>query len=176
MAAVQLIVRLRLAVCREGMTTSRRSRPLKATSPPASTTTTASDVFVWIGNDRRSLLSFCGCRFGGGGLNFPLIKWKSDPPLARRANDFGCAVTRQHLPSGVFAPGIPNGAGDVRPCAAQRGREKREGDVRARAHAQARFTQRLCESQDAAPEGCCVSDVCIVYSVVPAHVGDCYTL
>ena len=37
-------------------------------------------------------------------------------------------------------------------------------------------SQRLCESQNAEPEGCCVSDVCIVYSVVPVHVGDCCTL
>ncbi len=46
------------------------------------------------------------------------------------------------------------------------------------AHTQARShtSQRLCESQNAEPEGCCVSDVCIVYSVVPVHVGDCCTL
>lgn len=37
-------------------------------------------------------------------------------------------------------------------------------------------SQRLCESQNAEPEGCCVSDVCIVYSVVPVHVGDCCAL
>lgn len=44
------------------------------------------------------------------------------------------------------------------------------------ARAQVQSSHRLCESQNAAPEGCCVSDVCIVYSVVPAHVGDCCTL
>lgn len=44
------------------------------------------------------------------------------------------------------------------------------------ARAQVRSSHRLCESQNAAPEGCCVSDVCIVYSVVPVHVGDCCTL
>lgn len=37
-------------------------------------------------------------------------------------------------------------------------------------------SQRLWESQNAEPEGCCASDVCIVYSVVPVHVGDCCTL
>lgn len=40
----------------------------------------------------------------------------------------------------------------------------------------AHTSQRLCESQNAEPEGCCVSDVCIVYSVVPVHVGDCCPL
>lgn len=45
-------------------------------------------------------------------------------------------------------------------------------------HTQARShtSQRLCESQNAEPEGCCVSDVRIVYSVVPVHVGDCCAL
>lgn len=37
-------------------------------------------------------------------------------------------------------------------------------------------SQRLCENQNAEPEGCCASDVCILYSVVPVHVGDCCTL
>lgn len=36
-------------------------------------------------------------------------------------------------------------------------------------------SQRPWESQNAEPEGCCASDVCIVYSVVPVHVGDCCT-
>lgn len=43
-------------------------------------------------------------------------------------------------------------------------------------HQYTHTSQRLCESQKAEPEGCCVSDVCIVYSVVPVHVGDCCTL
>lgn len=43
-------------------------------------------------------------------------------------------------------------------------------------HVRSHTSQRLCESQKAEPEGCCVSDVCIVYSVVPVHVGDCCTL
>lgn len=31
---------------------------------------------------------------------------------------------------------------------------------------------RGCDSQNAEPEGCCVSDVCIVYSVALMHVAD----
>lgn len=50
----------------------------------------------------------------------------------------------------------------------------RRGGVHTQTHSQA--SERLWESQNAEPEGCCASDVCIVYSVVPAHVGDCCTL
>lgn len=38
------------------------------------------------------------------------------------------------------------------------------------------FTEAVWESQNAEPEGCCVSDVWFVYSVVPVHVGDCCAL
>lgn len=55
----------------------------------------------------------------------------------------------------------------------KRDKEKR---VRARTQSHSHTSQRLCESQKGEPEGCCVSDVCIVYSVVPVHVGDCCTL
>lgn len=48
--------------------------------------------------------------------------------------------------------------------------------MRTHTHQYTHTSQRLCESQKAEPEGCCVSDVCIVYSVVPVHVGDCCTL
>lgn len=48
--------------------------------------------------------------------------------------------------------------------------------MRAYTQSHSHTSQRLCESQKAEPEGCCVSDVCIVYSVVPVHVGDCCTL
>lgn len=37
-------------------------------------------------------------------------------------------------------------------------------------------SQRTCDSQNARPEGCCVSDVCIVYSVALMRVADLCTL
>lgn len=53
-------------------------------------------------------------------------------------------------------------------------RKEKEGSVctQTRLHT----SQRLWESQNAEPEGCCASDVSIVYSVVPVHVGDCCAL
>lgn len=100
--------------------------------------------------------------------------------------DNSIAIRLQHLPSGVFSPGFPNGAGDasisaftmlnmtfVRACTRKK---KNEKNMCVHAHTLTHTSQRLCESQNAEPEGCCVSDVCIVYSVVPVHVGDCCTL
>lgn len=100
--------------------------------------------------------------------------------------DNSVAIRLQHLPSGVFSPGIPNGAGDAsisaftllnmtfeRACTRKK---KKEKNLCVHARTQTHTSQRLCESQNAEPEGCCVSDVCIVYSVVPVHVGDCCAL
>lgn len=53
---------------------------------------------------------------------------------------------------------------------------RRRPCVRAHTHTRSHTSQRLWESQNAEPEGCCASDVSIVYSVVPVHVGDCCTL
>lgn len=102
--------------------------------------------------------------------------------------DNSVAIRLQHLPSGVFSPGIPNGAGDTsvsastllnmtfeRACTRQKKRRKKQC-VHARTQTHSHTSQRLCESQNAEPEGCCVSDVRIVYSVVPVHVGDCCAL
>lgn len=96
------------------------------------------------------------------------------------------AIRLQHLPSGVFSPGIPNGTGDASISAftllnmtferACTHKKKKNRCVHAHTQAHSHTSQRLCESQNAEPEGCCVSDVCIVYSVVPVHVGDCCAL
>lgn len=53
-------------------------------------------------------------------------------------------------------------------------KKEEEGHVCTQTHLHT--LQRLWESQNAEPEGCCASDVSIVYSVVPVHVGDCWTL
>lgn len=109
--------------------------------------------------------------------------------------DNSVAIRLQHLPSDVFSPGIPNGAGDAsisaftllnmtfeRACTRKKKKKKRMKEKRKSKRActhtsmHAHTSQRLCESQNAEPEGCCVSDVCIVYSVVPVHVGDCCPL
>lgn len=93
----------------------------------------------------------------------------------------------QHLPSGVCSPGILTCARVVSVCAftqlnmtfqrtrAYRGK-KREEEGSVCTPTCLHTSQRLWESQNAEPEGCCASDVSIVYSVVPVHVGDCCTL
>lgn len=55
--------------------------------------------------------------------------------------------------------------------------KKKKKQKRQRAHTQiySHTSQRPWESQNAEPEGCCASDVRIVYSVVLVHVGDCCT-
>lgn len=61
-----------------------------------------------------------------------------------------------------------------RTCTYKKKKKKgRRGSVHTQIHSHT--SQRPWESQNAEPEGCCASDVCIVYSVVPVHVGDCCT-
>lgn len=60
-----------------------------------------------------------------------------------------------------------------RTCTYQKKKKSRRGSVQTQIHSHT--SQRPWESQDAEPEGCCASDVCTVYSDVPAHVGDCCT-
>lgn len=55
-------------------------------------------------------------------------------------------------------------------------RKKKEEEGSVCTQTRLHTSQRLWESQNAEPEGCCASDVSIVYSVVPVHVGDCCTL
>lgn len=64
----------------------------------------------------------------------------------------------------------------VHACTKKKGKKRRRTSVHTHIHKYTHTSERLCESQNAEPEGCCVSDVCIVYSVVPVHVGDCCTL
>lgn len=60
-----------------------------------------------------------------------------------------------------------------RTCTYQK--KKKKAEEAACTHKYTHTLQRPWESQNAEPEGCCASDVCIVYSVVPVHVGDCCT-
>lgn len=93
------------------------------------------------------------------------------------------AIRLQHLPSGVFSTGIPSRAWDASICAftqlnmtferaCTRKKKKKRKPLCAHTQTHSHTSQRLCESHNAEPEGWCVSDVCIVYSVVPVHVGD----
>lgn len=71
---------------------------------------------------------------------------------------------------------LPCGERDTLRCMYTQKEIKRNLCVQTHTQTHSDTSQRLCESQKAEPEGCCVSDVRIVYSVVPAHVGDCCTL
>lgn len=98
------------------------------------------------------------------------------------------AIRLHHLSSGAYSLGLPKwhrrrghtcfltAEQDILTCMYTQKEMKRNLCVHSHTQSHSHTSQRLCESQKAEPEGCCVSDVCIVYSVVPVHVGDCCTL